>query len=140
MVRRETLPTVGERAAIWDLVIAKYGRVPADYDPLGLARASERHTGAEIEAAWVEALHRAFAGDRTHRSGHSSPVRLVPLAVTMAEPIEGSVTGPRAGRVGLPSPTSPEEEGGWRWSGSEGVPPPVWQILVRSRTEPPIRN
>ena len=84
------LPTVGERAAIWDLVIAKYGRDPAEYDAVGLAHASELHTGAEIEAAWVEALHRAFAGDREPTEADLADVLSgsVPLAVTMAEPIE----------------------------------------------------
>lgn len=71
-------------------MIAKYGRDPADYDAVGLAHACERHTGAEIEAAWVEALHRAFAGDREPTEADLADVLTdsVPLAVTMAEPIE----------------------------------------------------
>jgi SpoVK/Ycf46/Vps4 family AAA+-type ATPase len=52
------LPDTRERAAIWDIVIEKYGRDKTAYDTVVLARASELHTGAEIEAAFVEALHR----------------------------------------------------------------------------------
>ncbi len=59
-----TCPTTRERTAIWDLVIAKYGREVTAYDTVVLARASELHTGAEIEAAFVEALHRGFTEDR----------------------------------------------------------------------------
>src|SRR5690606_28852901 len=58
------LPDTRERAAIWDLVIEKVGREKTDYDTVVLARASELPTGAEIEAAFVEALHRGFAEDR----------------------------------------------------------------------------
>jgi SpoVK/Ycf46/Vps4 family AAA+-type ATPase len=65
------LPDSKERAAIWDIVIAKYGRKPTDFDPVVLARACEQFTGAEIEAAFVDALHEAFAegkepGERKH--------------------------------------------------------------------------
>ncbi|MCB1091153.1 MAG: AAA family ATPase, partial [Verrucomicrobiae bacterium] len=58
------LPDTKERAAIWDIVIEKFGRERTAYDTVVLARASELHTGAEIEAAFVEAMHRAFTQDR----------------------------------------------------------------------------
>ena len=58
------LPDPRERAAIWDIVIAKYGRKPADFDTVVLARACEQFTGAEIEAVFVDALHEAFAKGR----------------------------------------------------------------------------
>jgi len=84
------LPDGRERAAIWDIVIGKFGREKTDYDPVVLARASELHTGAEIEAAWVEALHRAFTEDREPAELDLGEVlsTSVPLATTMAEPIE----------------------------------------------------
>ncbi|MCH7225019.1 AAA family ATPase [Haloferula sp. A504] len=55
------LPDSRERAAIWDIVIAKYGRKPTDFDTVVLARACEQFTGAEIEAVFIDALHEAFA-------------------------------------------------------------------------------
>jgi hypothetical protein len=84
------LPDTRERAAIWEIVVAKYGRDPSLIETAALARASERHTGAEIEAAYVEALHRAFAEDREPTELDLGEVLAasVPLATTMAEPIE----------------------------------------------------
>lgn len=58
------LPDVQERADIWDIVIARHGRKPTDYDTVVLARACEQFTGAEIEAVFVDALHEAFAAGR----------------------------------------------------------------------------
>jgi len=84
------LPDAGERAAIWDIVVGKFGREPAAYDSVTLARASELHTGAEIEVAFVEALHRAFAEDREPTELDLGEVLSdsVPLATSMSEPIE----------------------------------------------------
>jgi len=84
------LPNTQERAAIWDLVIEKYGRDKAAYDTPVLARASELHTGAEIEAAFVEALHRGFAEEREPTELDLGEVlcESVPLATTMSESIE----------------------------------------------------
>jgi SpoVK/Ycf46/Vps4 family AAA+-type ATPase len=84
------LPDVKEREAIWDIVIDKYGRELAPYDTAVLARASELHTGAEIEAAFVEGLHRGFTEDREPTELDLGEVlsESVPLATTMAEPIE----------------------------------------------------
>jgi SpoVK/Ycf46/Vps4 family AAA+-type ATPase len=58
------LPDARERAAIWDIVIARHGRKPTDFDPVVLARACEQFTGAEIEAVFVDALYRAFGDNR----------------------------------------------------------------------------
>jgi AAA+ superfamily predicted ATPase len=84
------LPDTRERTAIWDLVIAKYGREVAAFDTVVLARASELHTGAEIEAAFVEALHRAFDEEREPGELDLGEVlnESVPLAVSMSESIE----------------------------------------------------
>jgi len=84
------LPNTQERAAIWDIVIEKFGRQKTAYDTPVLARASELHTGAEIEAAFVEALHRAFAEDREPTELDLGEVlcESVPLATTMSESIE----------------------------------------------------
>jgi hypothetical protein len=84
------LPDTRERAAIWDIVIEKYGRDKAAYDTAVLARSSELHTGAEIEAAFVEALHRGFVEDREPSELDLGEVlsESVPLATSMAESIE----------------------------------------------------
>ena len=84
------LPDTRERTAIWDLVIEKYGRDKTAFDTVVLARASELHTGAEIEAAFVEALHRGFAEDRETTELDLGEVlcESVPLATTMSESIE----------------------------------------------------
>ena len=84
------LPDTRERTAIWDLVIEKYGRDKTTFDTVVLARASELHTGAEIEAAFVEALHRGFAEDREPTELDLGEVlcESVPLATTMSESIE----------------------------------------------------
>ena len=84
------LPDTRERAAIWDIVIEKYGRDKSAYDTAVLARSSELHTGAEIEAAFVEALHRGFVEDREPGELDLGEVlsESVPLAVSMSESIE----------------------------------------------------
>ena len=71
-------------------MIGKYGREKTDYDTVVLARASERHTGAEIEAAFVEALHRAFTEEREPTELDLGEVLAgsVPLAGTMSEAID----------------------------------------------------
>jgi SpoVK/Ycf46/Vps4 family AAA+-type ATPase len=55
------LPDASERAQIWDIVIKRHGRRPADYDTGELARGCEQFTGAEIEAVFIDALHEAYA-------------------------------------------------------------------------------
>jgi hypothetical protein len=77
-------------AVIRDIVIEKYGREKSDYDTVVLARASELHTGAEIEATFVEALHRGFAEGREpgELDLGEGLIESVPLATTMSESIE----------------------------------------------------
>ena len=87
------LPNSRERTAIWDIVIEKYGRERTDFDTVVLARASEMHTGAEIESAFVEALHRAFCDGNGPREPTELDLgevlnEMVPLATTMSEAIE----------------------------------------------------
>ena len=84
------LPNSQERAAIWHIVVEKYGREKTSFDSVLLARASELHTGAEIESAFVEALHRGFVKDREPTELDLGEVlcESVPLATTMSESIE----------------------------------------------------
>jgi SpoVK/Ycf46/Vps4 family AAA+-type ATPase len=62
------LPDVSERAQIWDIVIQRHGRKSADFDSVALARACEQFTGAEIEAAFIDALHEGYADGREPRA------------------------------------------------------------------------
>lgn len=80
------LPDAAERTAIWDIVIAKYGRRPAGFDTPLLARSCEQFTGSEIEAVFIDALHEAFAGNtEPDAEQHLLPAvtRIVPLAQLM---------------------------------------------------------
>lgn len=62
------LPDQLERAQIWDIVIARHKRKPADFDPGELARACDQFTGAEIEAAFIDSLHEGYADGREPRT------------------------------------------------------------------------
>jgi AAA+ superfamily predicted ATPase len=79
------LPDASERAQIWDIVIKRHGRKPADFDTVALARACEHFTGAEIEAVFIDALHEAYADSREPRAKDilDAMTRTVPLAQLM---------------------------------------------------------
>jgi SpoVK/Ycf46/Vps4 family AAA+-type ATPase len=84
------LPDGHERAAIWDIVIARHGRDPKGFDRAELARACDQFTGAEIEAAFIDALHEAYAeGEEPSAKKHLLPAmtRTVPLARLMDDRI-----------------------------------------------------
>jgi len=55
------LPDAKERATIWSIVISRHKRDPKSHDIVALAKATDGFTGAEIEGAYREALHEAFA-------------------------------------------------------------------------------
>jgi len=79
------LPDSRERAAIWDIVIARHGRRPTDYDTVVLARACEQFTGAEIEAVFIDAMHEAYTEGEEPGRKHilEAITRTVPLAQLM---------------------------------------------------------
>lgn len=54
------LPSAQERASIFQLHLARRGRNPAGFDLAALAEAAKGYSGAEIEAAVVDGLYRAF--------------------------------------------------------------------------------
>ncbi len=54
------LPGQNERASIFRVHLAKRGRDPASFDLAALAGISDGYSGAEIEAAVVDGLYRAF--------------------------------------------------------------------------------
>jgi SpoVK/Ycf46/Vps4 family AAA+-type ATPase len=83
------LPNQAEREAIWTIQIRKHGRIPADFDTVQLARASEGLTGSEIEAVFVDSLFDAFDRDTEPTDLDIARVltEFVPLSKTMAEQI-----------------------------------------------------
>lgn len=84
------LPDASERAQIWQIQIAKYGRNPKAYDLPGLANASEGWTGSEIEAVFCEALFAAFEDDKEPDTltVTRASADLVPLSRTMSKELE----------------------------------------------------
>jgi SpoVK/Ycf46/Vps4 family AAA+-type ATPase len=83
------LPDITARRAILAVHISERGRRPEEFDIDALARLSEGFSGAEIEAAVVGALYRAFARDDTMNGDDvASEIRAtVPLSVSRAEDI-----------------------------------------------------
>lgn len=85
------LPAEEEREEIFRIHIAKRKRKPEEFDMKRLANATPGFSGAEIEAAVVEALYDAF--DEKEQLTTESILRAVrnsvPLAMTMQERIEG---------------------------------------------------
>ena len=54
------LPDQGERESIFRVHLAKRERAPASFDLAALAQSAQGHSGAEIEAAVIDGLYRAF--------------------------------------------------------------------------------
>ena len=79
------LPDAHERTQIWDIVIKRYGRRPADFDTVVLSRAGGQFTGAEIEAVFIDALHEAYSDGREPKATDilEAMSRCVPLAQLM---------------------------------------------------------
>jgi SpoVK/Ycf46/Vps4 family AAA+-type ATPase len=79
------LPDAMERGKIWEIVIARHGRKPVSFDTETLARACEQFTGAEIEAAFIDAMHEAYAdGSEPNTKGILAAIRdTIPLAKLM---------------------------------------------------------
>ncbi len=84
------LPTPEDRRLIWSIVIGKYGRNALDFDIGSLVQGTDGLTGAEIDAAFIEALQTAFAAGRqpTARDLMHAVTETVPLARQM----EGEVS------------------------------------------------
>jgi AAA+ superfamily predicted ATPase len=98
------LPDPGERAAIIGLHLRQRHRDPASFDLAALAAASDGFTGAELEAAVVGALYRAFAEGREVGTGDlvDEIGRTTPLSRTRAE----AVAALRAWSRGRATPAS----------------------------------
>jgi SpoVK/Ycf46/Vps4 family AAA+-type ATPase len=84
------LPSRDERRQILDIHIRKKGRDPAGFDLDRLADRTPDYSGAELEQAVVHALFDAFdaGGELTTEGIEQALADIVPLAVTMREPID----------------------------------------------------
>lgn len=87
------LPDVQERSQIWDIVIKRHGRRPTDYDTVVLARASERFTGAEIEAVFIDAMHEAYAEGK--EPGAKEILEAMTHTVPLAQLMDGQIAALR---------------------------------------------
>jgi len=87
------LPDALERAQIWDIVIARHGRRPANYDTVALARACEQFTGAEIEAVFVDAMHEAYADGSEPRA--KDILEAITHTVPLAQLMDGQIASLR---------------------------------------------
>jgi ATP-dependent 26S proteasome regulatory subunit len=85
------LPTHSERVEIWNVQIKRQGRKPGGFDVEALAGATDKWTGAEIEALFSEGLFAAF--DQGKEPDTELLVELskntMPLSKTMAEQLAG---------------------------------------------------
>jgi len=84
------LPNAMERSEIWQIHLAKAGRDPSAFGITSLVEASDGYTGAEMETAISDALHRGFDEDReivTEDLALAIRTR-VPLTATMREQID----------------------------------------------------
>ncbi|GAA5117430.1 AAA family ATPase [Luteolibacter yonseiensis] len=79
------LPSQAERSQIWEIVIRRHGRDRGAYDITQLARACDQFTGAEIEAAFVDAMFESYAEGDEPKPGYVTEAitRTVPLARLM---------------------------------------------------------
>ena len=84
------LPRQDERESIFNVHLAKRGRDPASYDIAALSRAAKGYSGAEIEAAVVDGLYRAFDDDARPLADtdiHAALDATVPLSKSRAADI-----------------------------------------------------
>jgi AAA+ superfamily predicted ATPase len=83
------LPNQHEREAIWKIVISDYSRDPKDFDLVQLSRITDGFTGAEIRAAFFDAMFEAFESEDEPTDLYIAEVLngFVPLSKLMAESI-----------------------------------------------------
>lgn len=102
------LPDTKERTAIWEIVIARHQRNPKSQNVSELAKATDGFTGAEVEAAYCEALHEAFAEGREPAVAdiRSAISATTPVSKLMEERIETlrKWSKGRAREAGVPVP------------------------------------
>jgi len=112
------LPDALERAQIWDIVIKRHGRRPADFDTVAPSRACEQFTGAEVEAVFIDALHEAYAESR--EPGPKDILDAMANTVPLAQLMDGQIGAlrhwakGRAREAGAPVKSTPAAPRGSR--------------------------
>lgn len=103
------LPDAQEREQIWNIVIARHGREPGDFNATALSTTCEQFTGAEIEAVFIDALHEAFAENREPLANDIlvAMTNSVPLARLM----DGQITALRQWAKGRARPAAGDSGG-----------------------------
>lgn len=103
------LPTAGERHTILRLHLARRGRNPDTFDLAGLAAAADGFSGAEIEAAIVAALYRAYSAGRdlSTEDVAAEIAATVPLSRSRAEEVR-AIRAWAAGRA-VPASSTPAD-------------------------------
>lgn len=83
------LPGLHDRKEILQIHLASRGRDPKAFDVEGLAKATDKYSGAELEAVVTAALFHAFAENRELGAADLKQAieETVPLAITMEEDI-----------------------------------------------------
>ena len=116
------LPDSQEREQIWNIVIARHGRNPGDYDSAELATTCEQFTGAEIEAVFIDSLHEAFAEGREPVANdiNEAMANTVPLAQLM----DGQITALRTWAKGRARPAA-GKPGGQEFNGKPAKQTPA---------------
>lgn len=114
------LPDAQERAQIWDIVVARHGRKPGDYNSNEQANSCDQFTGAEIEAVFIDSLHEAFAEDREPgaKDIHEAIGNTVPLAKLM----DGQIAALRQWAMGRARPAAGTAGKGFNGKSSGNTP------------------
>ena len=88
------LPSAEERQEVLKIHIAKRNRNPELFDVQALANDTNGFSGAELEQVVISGLHKAFAQNRelSNDDLKASAQEMVPLAITMNEDIETTLT------------------------------------------------
>ncbi len=84
------LPSLAERKRIFEVHIGRRKRDPKAFDLDGLAKMTDKFSGAEIESAVIAGLYESFAAGREVKSEDivQAIKETVPLALTQAEKIK----------------------------------------------------
>ena len=84
------LPSADDRKEIWDVVVNKYGRSPADFSIKKFVKSSDTFTGAEIEEVFKDSMFNAFSEDKEVNDAHIEAAlgSFIPFAASHADDLD----------------------------------------------------
>lgn len=84
------LPSAEDRKEIWDVVVNKYGRSPADFSIKKFVRSTDTFTGAEIEEVFKDSMFNAFSEGKEVKDEHiiNTLGSFIPFAASHAEDLD----------------------------------------------------